>query len=418
MELRPAFRGAALLGAAHLAVKPVWILFLVALCPRVLGVEAFGVMQTALALAALVAAFTDLGVSNHVVREVARTPERGRALFRHVVLYRGGLLLLAWAVALGAGRALGYDGVLLQSLGWAAVFALVQSGAFTLGAFLRAYGRLGAEAAWTAAGRGAVVAVGAAALFATRSPVGVLAGMALALGGATLAQALWVRLRVVRGKAERVSARALGVLALAALPIGAADALQALYLRVDLVMVEALLGAAPAGQYAQAYRLLEAMSLLPALVVQAVLFARLARLDEAGDHAGFRRLFRRGLLGLTAAATVVAAGVALLAPALVRLLTGDPAFDPAAAALRVLVWTFPLTCIKDLAFFAYLARRRHRLPVVLYAAALAANVAVNLWAIPRYGILGAAAATVAVEALVVAGYGLAALRRRAASLPT
>jgi O-antigen/teichoic acid export membrane protein len=68
--------------------------------------------------------------------------------------------------------------------------------------------------------------------------------------------------------------------------------------------------------------------------------------------------------------------------------------------------------VKDLAFFSYIARRLHRFPIALYALAAVANIGLNLWAIPRYGILGAAYATVVVEALIVAAYGLAALRRR------
>jgi O-antigen/teichoic acid export membrane protein len=412
MEPRATLRGAALLSAANLAVKPAWILFLVALCPRVLGVEGFGVMQTALALATLVAAFSDLGVTNYSVREVARAPGQGRFLLQQVVVYRGALLLLAWGLTLAVGYVLGYEGDLLRSLWWAAGFVLAQSATLTLSAFLRGYQRLGDEAALTVLGRGVTIALGSVALLVTRSPVGVLAGMALALGLTAVVQGAWVRGRVVRGEAGRVDTRFLGVLALAALPIGAADALQVLYLRADQVMIEAMLGAASAGQYAQAYRLLEAMSLLPAIVIQAVLFARLARLDEVGDRQGFSRLYWRGLAGLAVAATVVAALVALVAPLLIRGLTGDPAFDASASALRVLVWTFPLTCVKDLAFFSYIARRLHRLPIALYALAAVANIGLNLWAIPRYGILGAAYATVAVEALIVAAYGIAALRRR------
>ncbi|MFN3595955.1 MAG: oligosaccharide flippase family protein [Rubricoccaceae bacterium] len=393
-------RGGLLLSGANLAVKPLWILFLVGACPRLLGVEAFGTMQTALALAALGVALTDLGLSTYALRETSADPRQGRALFGRVLRYRGVLFGLACGAVLGAALVLGYRGGLLASTGAAMAFLGAQAATVTLHAFLRAYGRLGSEAAFTVLERAGTIGVGLAALYLTRSPVAVLAGMAAGMGLVAAGQAAWVRARVL--PEDAVAAAGTWLMLGAVLPIGVAELLQVVYLRIDQVMIEAMLGRAAAGQYAQAYRLLEAMSLVPAILVQGMIFPRLSGLVARGEARAGRRLYRRGLAGLLLLAAAAAAVVYAAAPWLVRLLTADPAFDPAAGALRVLVLTFPFTCAKDLAFVACLAQRQHRLPIAAFGAAAVLNVGLNAGLIPVLGITGAALTTVAVEAVVAA----------------
>lgn len=393
-------RGGLLLSGANLAVKPLWILFLVAACPRLLGVEAFGTMQTALALGALGIAFTDLGLSTYALRETSADPRQGRALFGRVLRYRGVLFGLACAVVLVAALVLGYRGGLLASTGTAMAFLGAQAATVTLHAFLRAYRRLETEAVFTVAERLGTIGVGLAALYLTRSPVAVLGGMAAGMALVVGVQALWLRARVL--PAEAVVPAGAWVMLVAVLPIGVAELLQVVYLRIDQVMIEAMLGRVPAGQYAQAYRLLEAMSLLPAILVQGMLFPRLAALVAGGEARAARTLYGRGLLGMLLLAAVAAAAVYAVAPWLVRMLTADAAFDPSAGALRVLVLTFPFTCAKDLAFVACLAHREHRLPIAAFGAAALLNVGLNAWLIPVLGITGAALTTVGVEAVAAA----------------
>lgn len=408
-DTRSAIRGASILGVASVAVKPVWLVFMLAACPRILGVEGFGAMQTALALASIAIAVSEFGISTHVLREVARARDRGRELFGRAAALRTALVLGAVLGAVSVGLLLGYERALLLAVVGAGIYLGAQSLSATAGSFLRAYTRPVPEALFSVADRVLVVALGGAALLAFGTAEWTLAGMAVAGALALAVQAVWVSRRVVQGQAPRE--RRLGRLLWVAAPLGAANALAMLYARTDQMMIEAMLGVASAGQYAQAYRLLEALSLLPALFVQGTLFSRLSRLDDEGDADGFRRLFRNGALLLTAASVTVSGALVAVAPWLVRALTGDPAFDPAADVLRVLAWTFPFTCAKDLLFVTFISRREHAAPIGIYLGAAAANALANVAVIPIYGIAGAALTTLATEAAVVVLY-LVALRRR------
>lgn len=385
---------------------------MLAACPRILGVEGFGVMQTALALASIAMALSEFGISTHVLREVARARETGRALFAHAARLRIGLVIGALAAALATAWALGYEPALFLAVGVAGVFLGAQTLSATVASFFRGYTRPLPEAVFSVVDRLLVVGLGATALVVFGTAGWTLGGMALAAVLVLAAQALWASRRVIEGeRSTEPRRRALPRLLWAAAPLGAANVLAMLYARTDQMMIEAMMGAAPAGQYAQAYRLLEALSLLPALFVQGALFSRLSRLDDAGDTVGFRRLFRNGMGLLTAASVAVSAVLVAVTPWLIRLLTGDPDFDPAADVLRVLAWTFPFTCAKDLLFVTFVSRRSHAAPIWIYLAAAVANAAANVAVIPLYGIAGAAVTTLVTEVAVVGLYLLVFARR-------
>ena len=398
-------------GGGSVLVKPVWILFIVALCPRVLGVEGFGAMQSALALAGIALTLADLGTSTYTLREVSARPSRGAHLFSNVLVLRVfvGTVCVAGALAVAGG--LEYDGPGLFAVAAAGSYLLAQQVVGFTRVFFRVAEDLRYEAVSTVAERGAVIVLGAAMVLLTGSPGWTIAGMAAGAAVVGVGQVRWISRTLVPFSRGEVGVASMRQVAWFAVPLGLADLFLALYSRVDLVMVEALSGSAAAGQYGQAYRLFEALSLLPAIVVQSALFPKLSRLVAAGAREEARRLTARTGTALVAAGVGVAGLVWAAAPLLIKVLTGDGAFAPAATALRILVWTFPLVCIKDLLFISSLAHERYRGAITIFGFAVAFNVGLNLWAIPRYGIAGASWATFASEVFAVAMFAVLALRR-------
>ena len=395
------FRNIAWLGGGSVLVKPVWILFLVAVCPRLLGVEAYGVMQSALALAGIALVFSDLGTSTLTLREVSVQPEEGGRYLSNVLVLRGALATVCVAGAVGVAAVLGYQRAALFGVAAACAYVVAQHLVGFTRVFFRVAEDLRLEAFSTVAERALVVVIGGAFLVATRSPVWTLAGMALGAAVVGLIQVSWVSRHLARFDARSVSGPFLRQAAWLAVPLGVADLLLALYYRTDQVMVEVMQGATAAGQYGQAYRILESLSLLPAIVVQSALFPRLSRLTASGAPEDVRQLAMRTGALLTLSGVAVSGVLWTVAPELIQLLSGDPSFAPAGGALRVLIWTFPLTCAKDVLYITALARRRYRVSVVIYAGAVILNVALNLWAIPRYGIVGASLTTLVSEAFTV-----------------
>jgi O-antigen/teichoic acid export membrane protein len=100
-------------------------------------------------------------------------------------------------------------------------------------------------------------------------------------------------------------------------------------------------------------------------------------------------------------APLVAGGL-VLAPAIIEL-AGGSGFDASVTPLRVLLLAGAVAWVNGVFGFALIAKERQANALWLNAAALVFNVGLNFLLIPRYGIVAAAAVTVASELLILAG---------------
>ncbi len=393
------------LGAANLLVKPFWFGFITALSMRLLGAEEYGIMTAVLSVAAIAAAFTELGMIRYSTREIARDRTVADRFFTNFVVLRLGLIGIIWVGLLGAGYVfLGYEGPVLG--------ALVFAGAYQFSLYLTEYCRalyeafedLRREAYMLVLEKALVIGGGLAGLWATRTAQGTLAGMALGMAATTLANVWWISRHLAAFRWPLLSwpfiRRALRIM----IPFGLATLFSRIYFRVDIVMVEAFLGETAAGQYGGAYRILESLNLLPAVVAYAAVYPRLARLRHAGTRQPFHRLLRQSLLGLGAAGLCVAVGLTLLGPLVIHLLAPDPVFAPAGTTLQILTWTFPLLCFNSLLYAALMTLDDQAFPASVLGLSVLVNVGLNALFIPRWGLHGAAYTTILSEALLLCAY--------------
>lgn len=164
----------------------------------------------------------------------------------------------------------------------------------------------------------------------------------------------------------------------------------------DVVFLRILRDRADVGWYAAAYALVSfmanlgmawGMSLLPAL-------SRAGKGPE-GDV----ELYRTGIAQAWTVALPVAVGAFVLAEGIIGLGFGA-GYEPSVAILQLLAVSIPVMVIRNLAWYGLVARARGAVLTSIMAAAVVVNFALNLALIPRYGILGAGAATVATELLI------------------
>ncbi|MEM8556458.1 MAG: oligosaccharide flippase family protein [Bacteroidota bacterium] len=392
------------LGAASLLVKPLWLLFIVAACPRVLGSSDYGVLSASLALAAICMAFAGLGLEEHTLREVAPNPERSSEFFSTFFALRGFVVLGCWLVILLVAFLLNYrDGAFITAALAGIYFASLNLASYSR-TFFRARENLRPEAVLVIIERLSVVILGGVGLWIFGTPEATVAGMAMGTALTALATIAWtarwyapLRRDMMRPGLVRVSLHHMAPLAMKSMLI-------AFYMRIDQVMIEAMLTDFEAGQYGQAYRLLESLSLVPAIIVQAALFPRLCRLAGAGELTSFRRAVRTTHLGLFLFSTAVSILLAFIGPWLTMTLAGSDEFADAGSALRLLAWTYPLLCAKDILLAALTALRQVPRLVWGLLSVSVVNVAVNSYAIPTLGIHGAVGATILCEGILVAFY--------------
>jgi O-antigen/teichoic acid export membrane protein len=162
----------------------------------------------------------------------------------------------------------------------------------------------------------------------------------------------------------------------------------------DLIFLRIFQSAAAVGLYAAAYTLISflvnlgtaySMSLLPTLT----------RLRA--DPAEQRGLYQTAIAHVFAVGLPIAVGGAMLAPKIISMFFGD-AYAAAALPLQILFWAVPVALLRDVPIVALMSAGREDRILKLTAAAAGVNLVLNFLLIPRYGLAGAAVATVATEA--------------------
>jgi O-antigen/teichoic acid export membrane protein len=181
-------------------------------------------------------------------------------------------------------------------------------------------------------------------------------------------------------------------------PAGVSMTMASVYFFIDTAMLRPLAGEVAVAHYSVAYRIMTFVLMVPVLFSN-VLFPVFSRLWALGAPS-LRPFFQKSLgvllaLGLTVFATVPLISVDIMS------VVYEQEYRTSAPTLVIL-------CIAIAAVFAayphvilLLASGHQRVMMVISTLGALLNVGMNLWAIPRYGIEGAAWTTVATEGFIV-----------------
>jgi O-antigen/teichoic acid export membrane protein len=369
---------------------------------RALGEEGLGIYAAALAWIFPLGLLADFGLETLITREVAQNPDAAPAYLRAAALARlalGGLLLI---VLILIAPLLTDNPVLVRGLQLSAPLIVIGPFVSAFTAVFRAR-----QVMWPSAVLNIGMLLAQVALTAWALLRGGDVLLALAINTATSAgqlAAAWTIYRTWFAHLTHGGAPLhMSALLRQAWPFALAGVLAALQMRLNLILLERIAGAAEAGQYAAASRLIEAGRMLPNALFGA-LFPALAALSA--DAPALNRLFRRVMAGL-AAYGLLTAGGALLFSGWIIDLTYGAAFEPAAQALALLALALLPGLLKGaFILYAYSQGRESDVNRVL-AVSLGVQAALGLWLIDRHGAAGAALALLAAECVA-----LILLRRR------
>ena len=197
------------------------------------------------------------------------------------------------------------------------------------------------------------------------------------------------------------------------LPYAVAAAVGLIYFRLGVIVMSYVASDYQTGIYSTAFRVVEAVGVIPWLVVSAgfPILARAARDDESRLRYALQRLFEVS----TIVGVVIALAIALGASFAIDVIGGLPEFEDSVPVLQVLGLALVTSFLVATWSFALLSLRAHR--ALLISNAVAATVALvgTLALEASLDALGAAIATVAAEAVLAVCY-LIALRGRHAAL--
>lgn len=366
------------------------------LLARRFGASGIGDYSFAFAFASFFTLGVDFGLRNLLTRRVARSSEEAPRVAVSVALTQGAFALLLLTVMLLVARVAGYPPDLVGYLVLAFLALALQVMGVSFAAFLEAVGEMRLSALAALLQKGIVV----------------VAGIALVLGGASLAMVMaahvlsgvvyfavawrWTRRKFGRFDMA-LRPRLAWTLLTAALPFLATAALWEIYSRIDIVMLHLFRSEVETGLYAAAYKLISAPLFVAQLVGVAV-FPTLAR-AVADESPELERVFRDTLRVL--AVLGLAGGVLLLTAgdALPVLLFGEE-FRASGRLVRLMAPLFVLEFGMVPLWRLLLAMDRERTLVLLRLVSVGLNVALNLVLIPLYGPMGAVVTSLISEGLL------------------
>ncbi len=394
-------RGAAAAATAK-AAAAAGILLAQILMARALGVSAYGVVVYALAWVNVVVLLAKLGIDTTLVRMIAR--------YRSQVAWGALHGLIKWALALGllggAGVALlGWPvveglaerlpGARVEPFRWALVLVPVMTLTVLVQATLRGLRHAGtcelplpiitilagaAIGAWAWVQQAQVSAAGAMGVL-------VVSGM-LVLAGA----GFWLYTRLpadARAAAPRYYPREWLLLAL---PFLFNEGMRLILSQTDIIMLGSMASPEAAGIYAAASRL-GAVAAFGLIAINTIAAPLISELYASERREALQRLVVLAARGSTALA--LAAAVALIAGG--RLVLGwfGEEFPAGYGALLILLAGQVVNALTgSVGYLMTMTGHERQAAKILFLSACA-NVALNALLIPRYGLLGAAAATAA-----------------------
>ncbi len=226
------------------------------------------------------------------------------------------------------------------------------------------------------------------------------AGVAVSRAAALAVGAVLVRRAGVRGAWRPVALGSIRPFLREVAPFALLLVLSTVYFKLDLLLVDAVLGAAGTGPYGAALQFYAVALLVPDSAM-AVLYPRLAARRRASGQ-GYAEATRAALRWVTLSLVPIGLGLFALADVVLRIAYGSHV-PGAAPALRVLALSLPLHGANAALGQALMAGKLYRPTVGVVLAGLVAHALLCLVLLPRVGLVGAAASVIASSAVVAAG---------------
>lgn len=173
-------------------------------------------------------------------------------------------------------------------------------------------------------------------------------------------------------------------------PLALTGVLTSIYINVDRVLIKHLLGNASAGKYAVVVNISTALYFVPIAFGQSVYPSLIESRRDPKLYALHLQQAFDTLLWLGVA---IALPVSIVAEPLMRLLYGAP-YEGSGAALTIVIWSAVFTFLGLVTSYWLVAENLQRIYPVRIFASLCTCVVLNLVLVPRWGIRGAAVATV------------------------
>lgn len=366
---------------------------------RVLGAAEYGVFSYVVGFATFFIPFVDLGINAILTKEVANQPEENIRYFRTALWLKLVLLGFSTLPVIFLAPYLTNIAAAAALVPWVAFLVIFDGIRDFQVAYLRGKERMEKEALAVISMNVLITAFGFAAL--SLSPTSKAFLFSYIAGVAVSAIIPVPMLQVSLRSVFHFEMRLAWEMLRSGWPIALSTVLGLFMLNTDIVMLGWWRSAEEIGHYAASQRVIQILYALPGLAAVAA-FPALSRLTRENDAAKRRLLNERILTALLTIAIPLTLGGTLFASPVIHFLFGAP-YAPAVPMFQILSLTFLLIFPGIFISYAVIAYNKQRQTVGFTAAGALGNILLNAILIPRYGPVGAAAATVVAQVLSYGG---------------
>ena len=364
---------------------------------RILGAAGWGAFSYVISLAGLFTIFSDIGISAILTREAVKNEALRPKYFSTTFFIK--LILLVISLGLIIFVAPYFTKIeeakrLLPIIAFVIFFDSLRGFG---GSFNNALEKMEINAGITIFTNLAVASLGIA--FLLISPTSYSLAIAYVIGSGAGFLSIFIVLRkYFKNLLSNFSRELVAPIIKSAWPFALLGLLGGIMINTDTIMLGWFRSAAEVGFYSAAQRPIQFFYIFPAILATSI-FPNLARWAKLDDKK-LRLLLERSSVLILSLALPLSLGGIILGPEIVNLLYGAP-YYASILAFQILMLTlltnFPSTIIGN-AIFAYDQQKQF---IGFVALGTLGNVFFNILLIPRFGIYGAAAATILAQLLAV-----------------
>jgi O-antigen/teichoic acid export membrane protein len=342
-------------------------------------------------LAAFFIFFKNIGVDSILTREVAHRPSERDRLFATSFWLEVGLLVITALLLLFVAPLFSHIPEALALIPAVTLMIVADDMKDLFIAFFRGIEKMEWEAVVTVASNVAVVVFGFGALLISPTPLYLaLAYAAASVFGVLLAGGI-IFVRHVRGFFKSFDSGLIAPILISAWPIAIGGLAGLFFFNVDIIMLGFWRTTDDVGIYAAVQKIVGILSVIPTLIITST-FPVFSRLAHQNDSVRMRQAMESVIRILFLFSVPLVLGGIVLGAPLLNFIFGN-AYGSGASAMSILlisiIASFP-TGLFSYFIFAYDKQRK----MVLYPIIAALiNIGLNLFLVPRFGMIGASVAT-------------------------
>jgi len=388
-------KNSAILSSGNYLLKGFAFLFSVYVI-RTLGDSQFGQYSIVLGFVGVASIFAELGLTHFSMREMARDRANIRKYLGNLITLRLLLALVGIFLITAAGKVFGYTGEVLLGIFIYTISFLFAAVLQPLLSLFTAESRFDYVTTINILGRVVFMLFSAVALFAGGGFIWLLVGALLQLPFQIGLAFILIRRLDWKLLEIEIAPRLWGRMLMSSLPFGINTLMLTIAFGIDTIILSIYEPDYVVGWYNVAYGLVFSINFLFQGFKEAIV-PSLTRAFET-DHEVVQLWFYRSVRVILMISTPIAFGGAILAFPLIRFLYSEE-FLPSAIALQILIWDVPFLIFSAFCGNISIIIREERSAARIYTINTVANVLLNLYAIPRFGLVGAAIVTVATDVI-------------------